>query len=82
MHHTIDPHLYGCIVACSAAQDVIEMFPDTDLVCDLEQLLDTQNELFVCFLQGKHFGTNQLNEFYEFSRKVKQKISRLKEKIE
>ena len=74
---SIDYHLYCAFLASSVAGDIIAILPEGDLINDLEMLISTQFELFVCLLEGKHYGTDRLREFQELCVEMKKQITRL-----
>jgi hypothetical protein len=76
---SIDVHLYCAFLASSAACEILEVLPESDLVEELRTLITTQFELFVCILEGKHHGTDSLREFQEYCIEIKNQVDRIQE---
>jgi hypothetical protein len=78
----IDSHFLAAFLASQTAASLLELLPETDLIVELRNLIYVQYELFVHMLEGKHYGTNDLNEFMDFCRETTEESKRLKESIE
>lgn len=77
----VDAHLYAAIVAGNTALALSEALPDTDLPIEIIYILDTQLKLFSHVLEGKHFGTESLQEFLIHCEDMKMQANRLKERL-
>lgn len=78
---TGDPHFYAAALASEAIYDLMSFLPETDIVCEILELIETQIELFSHMIQGKHFGTDDLEVFIEFCQDMMKQAERLKEKL-
>jgi hypothetical protein len=77
----VDAHLYAALLAGNSALALSEVLPDTDLVQEISFILDTQLKLFAHLIEGKHFGTDALQEFIIVCDEAKVQANRLKEKL-
>lgn len=70
MEIKIDPHLFAILTSTASACELIEFLPETDLCFELKNLLNMQYDILSHYIEGKHFGTDQLEEFIQFSHAV------------
>lgn len=75
---TIEAHFLAAYLATAAACDIVELLPYTDLIVDLEELLQTQMDIFCHIIEEKHYGTNNLTQFITFTQDMKKQAMRLK----
>lgn len=75
---TIEVHFLAAYLASSAACDVIELLPDCDLIVDLEEILQSQLDIFNHMIEEKHYGTNNLTQFISYTQDMKKQVLRLK----
>lgn len=75
----IEPHFFASLAACEAACSVLEFLPSSDLIETLKNLIYIQHDLFVHMIEGKHYGTNSLSDFVEYTHDVKDEIKRLRD---
>lgn len=80
MNPPIEPHLLACFLACESACGILEILPDSDLIEELRNLLYIQEQLFLTMINQKHYGTDNITQFMEFTQVVKEETKRLKEK--
>ena len=78
----LEPHFLATYLASEAACSILDIMPSTDLVEDLRNLIYIQHELFTHMVDGKHYGTDNINDFVNFTQDVKTQITRLKEQME
>jgi len=79
---TIEAHFLAAYLATSAACDIIELLPDSDLIVDLEELMFTQLDIFCHMIEEKHYGTNSLTQFITYTQDMKKQAMRLKGVLE
>jgi hypothetical protein len=77
----VDAHLYAALLAGNSAFALCEVLPDTDIVNEMSFILDTQLKLFAHLIEGKHFGTEALQEFIVVCDEAKVQANRLKERL-
>lgn len=75
---TVESHFLAVYMASSAACDLLELLPDADLVVDLEELLQSQLDIFSHMVEEKHYGTNNLTDFISHTQEIKRQALRLK----
>ena len=73
----LDPHFLGALLAAEAACSVLEVLPATDLIEDLRNLVYIQRELLNHMVEGKHFGTNNITNFVQYTQIVKDDMFQL-----
>jgi hypothetical protein len=76
----IEPHFLACFLSCEAACQVLDFLPDSDMIEELRNLIYIQNELFIHIVEGKHYGSNNITQFVEYTQEVKDQMRRLREK--
>jgi len=77
-----DPHLFAIYYANLAALEVSEALPECDLVVQLEELLCVQQELIEHLFEGKHYGSDRLKSFVEYTNNLKYEMRKLKDAVE
>lgn len=75
----IEPHFFAAFAASEAAIAVLDLFPEGDLVEELKNLIYIQHDLFIHMIEGKHYGTNSLRDFVEYTLDTKDDMKRLKD---
>lgn len=75
----LDPHLYAAFVACESSCHVLSILPESDLIDNLRDLIHTQHDLFVCMVEGKHYGTDALDKFLRYNITILEETKRIKE---
>lgn len=78
----IEPHFIAAFLGNEAACSILDFLPDSDFVEELRNLLYIQNELFVHILEKKHYGTNNITTFIEYTQEIKDQMRRLRERDE
>lgn len=77
-HLKIDPHLFAAFAASESACVVLDFLPSSDLVETLRNLIYIQHDLFVHLLDARHYGSNNLRDFIDYTHEVKDEIKRLR----
>lgn len=77
----VDSHFMAAFMACSAACDIVQILPQGDLTDELQYLIETQFDLFSHILEKKHYGTDSLNEFIEYTDEVRREMMRLSKEL-
>lgn len=75
----LEPHFLGAYCANDAAIAVVDMFPDTDLMSSLKNLMYIQHDLMTHMIESKHYGTENIENFIEYTQEVKDEVRRLKD---
>lgn len=75
----LEPHFDAAFAASETACIVLDFLPSSDLVDILRNLIYIQHDLFIHILQGKHYGSNQLRDFLDYTHEIKDEIKRLQE---
>jgi hypothetical protein len=74
----IEPHFFAAFSAGESACAMMDLLPACDLVESLKNLLYIQHDLFIHIIEGKHYGSNNLATFVDYTLEVKDEINRLK----
>lgn len=75
----IDPHVIAILCASNAACELLEVLPQNDLIYELSELLDVQNELILHIIEGKHYGSDEIQRFIEYASEITDQAQSLKE---
>jgi len=73
----LEPHFMAAFLASEASCAVLEVMPDTDLVEELRNLVYIQHQIMVHMIEGKHYGSNNITQFVEYTQEVKDEAARL-----
>lgn len=74
----LEPHFLASFLASEAACSVLDIMPSTDLVEEMRNLIYIQRELMVHLIEGKHYGSNNITNFVEYTQEVKEEAARLR----
>ena len=74
----IEPHFLAAFCACNSACEILDVLPKNDLVDELKELLSVQHDLFLHMMEGKHYGTDSLNDFMEYTTEMIDQATQLK----
>lgn len=74
----VDHHFLTAVRICASACEILDVLPESDLVTELQHLIYSQFEIFCNILEGKHFGTDNLNNLINYSIDVSKEVSRIK----
>jgi hypothetical protein len=75
----IEPHFMAAFMGCVTACEILDVLPQGDLTDELKNILDIQFDLFVHLMEGKHYGSNNLNDFMAYTDEIKSQIITLKQ---
>lgn len=74
----IDHHFFAAYNAGSTTLQILEILPDCDYVEEIRNIMVFQHEIFNHILDGKHYGTNSLDEFLSYMEELREEITRLR----
>lgn len=74
MSPLLDEQLAGIWNACVASNAIIKLLPESDLVEELKELLETQQEILKFYLRGRHYGSDRLDNFADYASAVLEEI--------
>jgi len=66
----VDHHVYTLIQSAKAMAVLMCNLPETDHVLETKTLLELHNEILLCLLEEKHFGTDNLNKVITHSETI------------
>ena len=75
--YKIESHFLGAYLAAEAAMGVIDLLPPCDLVEEIKNLIYIQHDLMTHVIEGKHYGTNNIYKFIEYTNEIKMEVRRL-----
>lgn len=76
-----DLHFAAAFKASEIACEMMEIFPETDLIIELSNILEIQRSIMECIIQRKHFGDDNIISFVNYCDELKWQIRRLGEQI-
>ncbi len=79
MTDLIESHFVAALLASSAACEILDILPENDLVLELKNLMEIQYDLFCHIIEGKHYGSDNLKYFIEYTEDVTDQIIRIRE---
>lgn len=74
----IEPHFYAILKSAEVACELTDLLPENDLVVELAHLLDTQADLMIHIVERKHYGTDSLRDFVDYTDELRTQVRRLK----
>jgi len=80
--YRVDHHFLAVLKSSDAANDMVDLLPETDIAEELKTLLRMQLDVCVHMLEAKHYGTNNLNSFCDLIDDIKEEAARLSEEAE
>jgi len=75
----VDVHFVAAFSACDAMAHLSDLLPKTDLVLELQELIYTQHDLFIHMLEGRHYGSDALDEFCTYALMLSDEARRLRD---
>lgn len=75
----IEPHFYATVMACETSWQLLQFLPDSDLIEEVRELMYVQHELFLHILQGRHYGSNALDDFVEYNQSLLEETNNLRD---
>jgi hypothetical protein len=75
----IEPHFYASLLAAYAACDLLDFIPKGDMYESLFYIISTQRDLMIHLLQGRHYGSDDIDDFISYIREVNQEVNRLRD---
>lgn len=80
MTQQIEHHTQAIVTICNACLELLETQPDTDVITELKQLLESQFDILDCILQDRHFGSDQLDSVINDCARICAQIKQIEEK--
>lgn len=74
----IDEHIFALIHGMQSACQLAELLPEGDLADELSTLLEIQYGIITEFAKGRHYGSEQIEDFINFSQRVVEQIESLR----
>lgn len=66
MTQPLDPHLLAVINASNVACELAELLPQCDIAEELKAVLNIQHEILCETINGRHFGSTQLDRYLRY----------------
>lgn len=79
MNLKIEPHFLAAFQACEASIAILDLLPESDLVEELKNIVYVQHDLFIHMIEGKHYGSNSLQDFLVLMQELKSDLKRMKD---
>jgi len=74
----VEPHFMCAFLAANTAMQLIDILPESDLIEDLRGIILIQFDILSHMMEGKHYGTNKLNDFMLCLQELKAQIHRIR----
>lgn len=74
----IDSHFFAVVCACNASCEILDILPSNDLVEELRDLLHVQHDILTHMIESKHYGSDNINEFIEYTTEIVGEVDRLR----
>jgi hypothetical protein len=78
----VENHLFSLLCSLTACEEILDILPDKDMVDELKFLIDHSQEILMCVIEEKHFGTDNLDWFMQYTMNLKEEIGILRESIQ
>ncbi len=74
----LDPHVYAVITSSNVACELAELLPECDIAEELKTVLNIQHEILCEMIQGRHFGSTQLERYLSYLDETLSNTERIK----
>lgn len=74
----LDPHVYAVITSSNVGCELAELLPECDIAEELKTVLNIQHEILCEMIQGRHFGSTQIERFLSYLDDTLQNAERIK----
>lgn len=75
----VEPHFLAAYLASEASISLLEVMPESDLISELKNLIYIQHDIMTHVIEGKHYGTDNINQFISYTNEMKSEANRLLE---
>ena len=78
----VDPHFLALYAATTAMYELVDALPECDIVLQLNEILVTQCELLEHIFEDKHYGSDRLKCFVDYTNNLKYEMRKLQDAVE
>lgn len=78
----LEPHVYAVITSSNVACELADLLPECDIGEELKTVLNIQHEVICEMIQGRHFGSSQLERFFTYLDETLRNVERIKNEIQ
>lgn len=62
MDSYLDHHNLAILSCCTSALELLSTQPETDTICELRDLLESQYDIIHCIISDRHYGSDDLDD--------------------
>lgn len=74
----VEPHVFAVVTSSSVASNLLDFMPECDIAEELKTIIGIQHEILCEMIQGRHFGSTQLDDFIKYLAEIQENIEGLK----
>ncbi len=74
----IDPHVCAVINSSNVACELVELLPECDITAELKTVMNIQHEILCEMIQGRHYGSTNLDSFVSYLNETLLNAERIK----
>ena len=74
----LEPHMFAIINASNVACELAELLPECDIAEELKAVMNIQHEILCEMVNGRHFGSTQLDNFLKYLDQTLENTERIK----
>ncbi len=75
-----DHHIITVFSCAMASLELISTQPETDVICELRDILESQFDILECVIQSRHYGSDGLDHIIEKCNAVVTQVREFEEK--
>lgn len=74
----LEPHVFAILKAADTACEIVELLPECDMVEELKMVVNIQHEILCEMVNGRHFGSSQLERYISYLDDTLQNAERIR----
>jgi len=78
----VEHHLFSLLCSVTACKEILDVLPDEDMIDQLKFLMKQTEDILLHIIEEKHYGTNNLDWFMQYTETVKEEIDTIKKTLE
>jgi len=78
----VENHLFSILCSITACREILDLLPEKDMVDEMKFLTEKAEDILICVIEKKHYGTDSLDWFMQYTMDLKQELGILRESIE
>lgn len=78
----VEHHLFSILCSITASREILDLLPEEDMIDQLKFLAKQTEDILMHIIEEKHYGTNNLDWFMQYTETVKDEIATIKATLE